>query len=173
MTLPAQSCVVTIRKRLDPVGFTAGTFQGVVTTEFRIGSGHDSHRLGQGSPMCLGGVAIERAREVVAHSDGDVLLHALTDALLGAMAWGDIGESGFLIPIRVTRGVIHRNLSLRCLRKSNKTDGLQLMWTVRFSYNHLNLVPTRKLFASVLPLSWTFRLRLSVLRQKQENTLDP
>ena len=90
--MPAQTCVVTIRKRSDPVRFTVDTFQGVVATEFRIGSGHDSHRLGQGNPMCLGGVAIERASEVVAHSDGDVLLHALTDALLGAMAWGDIGE---------------------------------------------------------------------------------
>ena len=89
--MPAQTCVVTIRKRSDPVRFTVDTFQGVVATEFRIGSGHDSHRLGQGNPMCLGGVAIERASEVVAHSDGDVLLHALTDALLGAMAWGDIG----------------------------------------------------------------------------------
>jgi 2-C-methyl-D-erythritol 2,4-cyclodiphosphate synthase len=58
----------------------------------RIGSGHDTHRLEAGRPLVLGGVAIPHDRGPVAHSDGDVLLHAITDALLGALALGDIGR---------------------------------------------------------------------------------
>ena len=56
------------------------------------GFGYDVHKYGQGRPMKLGGVPISGAPEVMAHSDGDVLLHALTDALLGCLAQGDIGE---------------------------------------------------------------------------------
>ena len=59
---------------------------------FRIGLGHDTHRLEAGRPLIIGGVSIEHTQGAVAHSDGDVLLHALTDALLGALGWGDIGE---------------------------------------------------------------------------------
>jgi 2-C-methyl-D-erythritol 2,4-cyclodiphosphate synthase len=59
---------------------------------FRIGSGHDSHRLVEGRPLILGGVRIEHPRGLDGHSDADVLLHALTDALLGALALGDIGD---------------------------------------------------------------------------------
>ena len=58
----------------------------------RIGLGHDSHRLGPGSSLVLGGVAIPHDRQALGHSDADVLLHAITDALLGAAALGDIGE---------------------------------------------------------------------------------
>lgn len=58
---------------------------------FRIGCGYDVHRLAEGLPMTIGGVAIEHTKGMVAHSDGDVLLHALCDALLGALALGDIG----------------------------------------------------------------------------------
>jgi 2-C-methyl-D-erythritol 2,4-cyclodiphosphate synthase len=58
----------------------------------RIGLGHDTHRLETGRPLILGGVAIPHDKGPVAHSDGDVLLHALTDALLGAAGLGDIGE---------------------------------------------------------------------------------
>ena len=62
-------------------------------TDFpRIGIGHDTHRLGEGGPLKLGGVEVEFDRHLVGHSDADVLLHALTDALLGALALGDIGE---------------------------------------------------------------------------------
>lgn len=57
----------------------------------RIGLGHDVHRLGAGRTLVLGGVSIEHHSGPVAHSDGDVLLHALTDALLGAAGLGDIG----------------------------------------------------------------------------------
>ena len=59
---------------------------------FRIGSGHDSHRLAPGRPLVLGGVAVPHPRGLDGHSDADVVLHALTDALLGSVAAGDIGE---------------------------------------------------------------------------------
>ncbi len=58
----------------------------------RIGIGHDTHRLGPGGPLRLGGVTIEHDHHLIGHSDADVLLHAVTDALLGALALGDIGE---------------------------------------------------------------------------------
>lgn len=58
----------------------------------RVGSGYDVHAFGPGDHVVLGGVRIPYDRGVVAHSDGDVALHALCDALLGAMALGDIGE---------------------------------------------------------------------------------
>lgn len=58
----------------------------------RVGIGHDTHRLGQGGPLRLGGIEIPHDRHAIGHSDADVLLHAVTDALLGAAALGDIGE---------------------------------------------------------------------------------
>ena len=58
----------------------------------RVGSGYDVHAFGPGAHVVLGGVRIPHDRGVIAHSDGDVVLHALCDALLGAMALGDIGE---------------------------------------------------------------------------------
>lgn len=57
----------------------------------RIGQGYDVHAFGEGDSLMIGGVRIPFHRGFVAHSDGDVLLHALTDALLGALALGDIG----------------------------------------------------------------------------------
>jgi 2-C-methyl-D-erythritol 2,4-cyclodiphosphate synthase len=59
---------------------------------FRIGHGYDLHRLQPGGQLMLGGVMVSDRISPVAHSDGDVVLHALTDALLGAMGWGDLGE---------------------------------------------------------------------------------
>ncbi len=59
---------------------------------FRVGLGHDTHRLEPGDGLVLGGVLIEHDRQAVGHSDADVLLHAITDAILGAAAIGDIGE---------------------------------------------------------------------------------
>lgn len=59
---------------------------------FRIGLGHDTHRLGPGRPLILGGVTVPFEQGLIGHSDADVLLHALTDALLGAVGLGDIGE---------------------------------------------------------------------------------
>lgn len=58
----------------------------------RIGSGFDVHAFGEGDHVMLGGVRIDHERGLVAHSDGDVALHALADALLGALAMGDIGH---------------------------------------------------------------------------------
>ncbi|MBC7821479.1 MAG: 2-C-methyl-D-erythritol 2,4-cyclodiphosphate synthase [Planctomycetaceae bacterium] len=58
----------------------------------RVGLGHDTHRLVAGRPLILGGVRIEHDFGLDGHSDADVLLHAITDALLGAAALGDIGE---------------------------------------------------------------------------------
>lgn len=60
--------------------------------EYRIGQGYDVHQLKEGLPMWLGGVQIESTIGFVAHSDGDVAIHALCDALLGALALGDIGK---------------------------------------------------------------------------------
>jgi len=58
----------------------------------RVGQGVDVHRFGGEGPLILGGVAIAHPRGLLAHSDGDVLLHALCDALLGAAGLGDIGR---------------------------------------------------------------------------------
>jgi 2-C-methyl-D-erythritol 2,4-cyclodiphosphate synthase len=59
---------------------------------FRIGTGYDVHAFGPGDHVTLGGVRIAHPRGLMAHSDGDVLIHALCDALLGALALGDIGQ---------------------------------------------------------------------------------
>jgi 2-C-methyl-D-erythritol 2,4-cyclodiphosphate synthase len=59
----------------------------------RIGIGHDTHRLAAGRPLIMGGLRIEYPRGLVGHSDADVVLHALTDALLGAAGLGDIGDA--------------------------------------------------------------------------------
>jgi 2-C-methyl-D-erythritol 2,4-cyclodiphosphate synthase len=60
--------------------------------DFRIGNGYDVHLLADGLPFYLGGVKVEHTKGCVAHSDGDTLIHALCDALLGALALGDIGK---------------------------------------------------------------------------------
>ena len=60
-------------------------------SELRIGLGVDAHAFGEGIPLVLGGVAVEHPQGLVGHSDGDVLAHALTDALLGAAGLADIG----------------------------------------------------------------------------------
>jgi 2-C-methyl-D-erythritol 2,4-cyclodiphosphate synthase len=58
---------------------------------FRIGQGFDVHAFGEGDHVMLGGVRVPHTQGVLAHSDGDVVLHALCDAMLGALALGDIG----------------------------------------------------------------------------------
>lgn len=58
----------------------------------RIGQGFDVHAFGEGDHVTLGGVRVPHDRGVVAHSDGDVVIHALCDAMLGALALGDIGQ---------------------------------------------------------------------------------
>src|SRR5438477_10183012 len=59
----------------------------------RVGLGHDTHRLEEGRPLLLGGVRVEHPRGLAGHSDADVVLHAVTDALLGAAGLGDIGDA--------------------------------------------------------------------------------
>ncbi len=59
---------------------------------YRIGHGYDVHRFGEGDSIVLGGVKIPHHSAFIAHSDGDVLIHALCDALLGGIAAGDIGQ---------------------------------------------------------------------------------
>ncbi|MFZ1731920.1 MAG: 2-C-methyl-D-erythritol 2,4-cyclodiphosphate synthase [Bacteroidota bacterium] len=63
-----------------------------MNNQFRIGLGYDVHRMAAGETLVLGGVLVSEEFGTVAHSDGDVLLHAICDSLLGAAALGDIGE---------------------------------------------------------------------------------
>lgn len=60
--------------------------------DIRIGHGFDVHALAEGLPLVIGGIKIEHTKGCVAHSDGDVAIHAICDALLGALALGDIGK---------------------------------------------------------------------------------
>jgi 2-C-methyl-D-erythritol 2,4-cyclodiphosphate synthase len=60
--------------------------------DIRIGNGYDVHALAEGLPLWLGGILIDSPTGCIAHSDGDVAIHALCDALLGALALGDIGK---------------------------------------------------------------------------------
>jgi 2-C-methyl-D-erythritol 2,4-cyclodiphosphate synthase len=64
----------------------------VTSFPFRIGHGYDLHRLQAGGKLMLAGIEVSTEISPIAHSDGDVVIHALVDALLGAMGWGDIGE---------------------------------------------------------------------------------
>ena len=64
----------------------------VLMNEIRVGQGFDVHALVEGRPLIIGGVTIPFARGLLGHSDADVLLHAITDALLGAAGLGDIGR---------------------------------------------------------------------------------
>lgn len=59
---------------------------------FRIGNGYDVHALAEGETLWLGGILIEHEKGTIAHSDGDVLIHAICDAMLGALSLGDIGQ---------------------------------------------------------------------------------
>jgi 2-C-methyl-D-erythritol 2,4-cyclodiphosphate synthase len=64
----------------------------IANSKLRIGIGEDSHRLGPGGPLRIGGVNVPHNRSLIGHSDADALLHAVTDALLGAAALPDIGR---------------------------------------------------------------------------------
>ncbi len=82
----------------------------------RVGSGYDVHAFGPGDHVMLGGVRVEHSSGVRAHSDGDVLLHALVDALLGAAALGDIGQH-FPDTDPQWRGAASRSFVLAVLQK--------------------------------------------------------
>ncbi|WP_304402654.1 2-C-methyl-D-erythritol 2,4-cyclodiphosphate synthase, partial [Turicimonas muris] len=63
-----------------------------MTVNLRVGQGYDVHKLVEGRKLILGGVEIPHDKGLLGHSDADVLLHAITDAVLGAAALGDIGK---------------------------------------------------------------------------------
>jgi len=83
--------------------------------EARTGIGHDSHPFGPGTPLMLGGVEIPRGPRLRGHSDGDVVLHAIADALLGAAALGDLGQQ-FPADARTPLGIASGEL-LRGVRR--------------------------------------------------------
>ncbi len=91
----------------------------------RIGHGYDVHALGTGDGILLGGVSIACDKAIVAHSDGDVLIHALCDAILGALGRGDIGQ-WFPDTDEQHRGRDSREF-LRQIREFCDTDGYQLI----------------------------------------------
>lgn len=70
----------------------AGNSMNIMSDDIRIGEGWDSHALVPGRPLVIGGVRIAHTHGLLGHSDADVLLHAITDALLGAAGLGDIGR---------------------------------------------------------------------------------
>ena len=71
----------------------------------RIGHGYDVHRFGEGDHITLGGMRIAHDRGLVAHSDGDVVMHAVTDAILGAAALGDIGHDKVVFCAQLTEEI--------------------------------------------------------------------
>lgn len=84
-------------------------------TPFRTGQGYDVHALGEGLRLVIGGVEIPHEKGCIAHSDGDVLIHALCDALLGAAALGDIGLH-FPDTSEEFRGIDSKLLLAHCAR---------------------------------------------------------
>jgi 2-C-methyl-D-erythritol 2,4-cyclodiphosphate synthase len=89
-------------------------------TGLRIGHGYDAHRIEAGDGVTLGGVHIPCAYRLIAHSDGDVLIHALCDALLGACALGDIGKF-FPDTDAKYRGIDSRELLREVVRRVGDT----------------------------------------------------
>ena len=83
---------------------------------FRVGIGHDTHRLGPGRPLILGGLKIEHPRGLIGHSDADVVLHALTDALSAPPAWA-ISATRIPTPIRNIRTAIRACFVIETLKR--------------------------------------------------------
>lgn len=90
----------------------------------RIGHGYDVHAFGDGQAIILGGVKIAHDKALLAHSDGDVVLHALSDAILGALGLGDIGHH-FPDDDPALKGVDSRVL-LRAVVEHMKAEGYQV-----------------------------------------------
>ena len=93
--------------------------------DIRVGTGYDVHQLAEGRPLVLGGVAIPAARGLLGHSDADVALHAIMDAILGAVALGDIGQH-FPPGDPAYRGIDSRRL-LAHVRDLIAADGWQVV----------------------------------------------
>ena len=126
---------------------------------FRVGLGHDRHRLVEGRKLWLGGIDVPSPVGEEAHSDGDVLLHALTDALLGAIGAGDIGE---LFPDKDPRWKDHpsaffaveaaRRVAARGYALVN-VDATVFLEKVRLSPHKLEIARRiRQILAEVFPL---------------------
>ena len=92
------------------------TAPGPGASSHRTGLGHDRHPFGPGEPLRLGGIEIAGAPRLHGHSDGDVVLHAIADALLGATGLGDLGR---LAPAdaRTPRGIASRDLLARAVER--------------------------------------------------------
>jgi 2-C-methyl-D-erythritol 4-phosphate cytidylyltransferase/2-C-methyl-D-erythritol 2,4-cyclodiphosphate synthase len=103
----------------------AGALKTGESSQMRVGQGMDVHAFGEGDHVVLGGVRIAHSQGVVAHSDGDVVIHALCDALLGAMGDGDIGQH-FPDTDPRYRGADSR-VFLRVVAQRMKAAGLQLV----------------------------------------------
>src|SRR5437762_3346514 len=84
--LPASFSTLNVQRPIKHEPFSMNSYCGV-----RCGIGYDLHRLAEGRPLIVGGITLPFGKGPVGHSDGDVLVHALCDALLGAAALGDIG----------------------------------------------------------------------------------
>jgi 2-C-methyl-D-erythritol 2,4-cyclodiphosphate synthase len=80
------------KSEIFPFAREAGPLKESRDLELRVGHGHDTHRLTRGRSLILGGVTIDYERGLDGHSDADVLLHAITDAVFGAAGLGDIGQ---------------------------------------------------------------------------------
>jgi 2-C-methyl-D-erythritol 2,4-cyclodiphosphate synthase len=96
-----------------------------MTVKFRVGNGFDAHRFKADVPLVLGGVRIAHDKGLEAHSDGDVVLHALCDAILGALAKGDIGQH-FPDSDRQYKGIDSRIL-LRSVCELMKASGFGIV----------------------------------------------
>jgi 2-C-methyl-D-erythritol 4-phosphate cytidylyltransferase / 2-C-methyl-D-erythritol 2,4-cyclodiphosphate synthase len=111
--------------RAEDLGVAAGILKMGESSHMRVGQGMDVHAFGEGDHVVLGGVRIAHSQGVVAHSDGDVVIHALCDALLGAMGDGDIGQHFPDTDARY-RGADSR-VFLRVVAERMKTAGLHLV----------------------------------------------
>jgi 2-C-methyl-D-erythritol 4-phosphate cytidylyltransferase / 2-C-methyl-D-erythritol 2,4-cyclodiphosphate synthase len=111
--------------RAEDLKVAAGILTMGESSQMRIGQGVDVHAFGEGDHVVLGGVRIAHAQGVIAHSDGDVVIHALCDALLGAMGDGDIGQH-FPDSDPRYRGADSR-VFLRAVTERMKAAGLQLI----------------------------------------------
>lgn len=109
----------------------------------RIGQGYDVHAFGEGDKIVIGGVVIPHTRGLVAHSDGDVLLHALCDALLGAAGLGDIGKH---FP---DTDMQYRNIDSRALLRMVYAKLNQLGW--RLTNADMTIVAQAPRMASYIP----------------------
>jgi len=93
--------------------------------DLRIGNGYDVHALADGETLWLGGIQLQHEKGTVAHSDGDVLIHAICDALLGALALGDIGQH-FPDNDPAFKNIDSKNLLKKCNRLINN-HGYQIV----------------------------------------------